>query len=120
MQIAKSYAASLQEPPAAGKRPPPKKLVSLPAVPAAVPRGVKYQSTVEDWKAWAPIHFGLTEPQYYQYQVTAAKDGKTAEILARGDLNGDGKTSLFRLKISLDPKTGEISAVDHSEEEPLE
>jgi hypothetical protein len=105
MQIAKSYAASLQEPPAAGKRPLPKKLVSLPAVPAAVPRGVKYQSAAEDWKGWAPIHFGLTEPQYYQYEVVAAKDGKP---------------SLFRVKIALDPKTGEITAIDHSEQEPLE
>lgn len=120
LEIAKLYAATLQEPPTAGKRPRPLKLVSLPAVPAAVPRGVKYQSTPEDWKAWAPIHFALTEPQYFQYEVVAAKDGKTAEILARGDLNGDGKTSLFRVKIALDPKTGEITAVDHSEEEPLE
>lgn len=119
-QIAKGYALSLQEPPVAGKRPLPKKLVSLPAVPATVPRGVKYQSSADDWKAWAPIHFALTEPQYYQYEVVAAKDGKTAEILARGDLDGDGKTSLFRIKIQLDPKTAEITAVDHTEEEPLE
>jgi hypothetical protein len=52
--------------------------------------------------------------------VVAAKDGKSAEILARGDLNGDGKTSLFRVKIQLDAKTGEITAVDHSEADPLE
>ena len=119
-QIAKLYAVSLQEPSAAGKRPLPKKLASLPAVPATVPRGAKYQSSADDWKAWAPIHFSLTEPQYYQYEVVAAKDGKTAEIFARGDLDGDGKTSLYRLKIQLDPKTAQLTAVDHSEEEPLE
>jgi len=119
-QIAKGYALSLQEPPVAGKRPRPLKLVSLPAVPATVPRGVKYQSSPDDWKAWAPIHFALKEPQYYQYEVVAAKDGKTAEIFARGDLDGDGKASLFRIKIQLDPKTAEITAVDHTEEEPLE
>lgn len=119
-QIAKTYVTSWQEEPQVGKRPPPKKLVSLPAVPASVPRGVKYQSSPEDWKAWAPIHFALTDPQYYQYEVMAAKDGKTAEILARGDLDGDGKTSLFRLKIALDAKTGVLTAVDLTEEEPLE
>lgn len=119
-QIAKLYAVSLQEPPAAGKRPAPKKLVSLPPVPSAVPRGAKYQSSADDWKPWAPIHFTMTEPQYYQYEVVAAKDGKTAEIVARGDLDGDGKTSLFRLKIQLDPKSAELTAVGHSEEEPLE
>lgn len=119
-QIAKGYALSLQEPAAAGKRPRPLKLMSLPAVPATVPRGVKYQSSPDDWKAWAPIHFALTEPQYYQYEVVAAKDGKTAEILARGDLDGDGKASLFRIKVQLDPKTAQLTAVDHTEEEPLE
>jgi len=35
--------------------------------------------------------------------VIAAKDGKSVEILARGDLNGDGKTSLFRQRIQVDP-----------------
>jgi hypothetical protein len=119
-QIAKSYAVTLLEPPAAGKRPGLKKLVSLPAVPATVPRGVAYQSAAGEWKAWEPIHFSLSEPQRYQYEVVAAKDGKTAEILGRGDLDGNGKTSLFRLKISLDPKTLELTAVDHTEEAPLE
>jgi hypothetical protein len=119
-QIAKDYAATLSAPPAAGARRTPKKLVSFPAVPATVPRGVKYQSLPDDWKAWAPIQFAITEPQSYQYQVVAAKDGKTAEIVAHGDLDGNGVTSTFRLKIQLDLKTGEITAVDHSEEAPLE
>jgi hypothetical protein len=121
-QIAKTYAVSLHAPPeaGAGKRSPTKKLLSLPAVPATVPRGVKYQSSPDDWKAWAPIHFALTDPQYYQYEVVAAKDGKTAEIIARGDLNGDGKTSLFRVKLQLDTKTGELTAIDHTEDAPLE
>ena len=118
--IARAYAATLQEPPAAGKRPAAKKLVSLPKVPANVPRGVKYQTSADDWQAWSAIHFALTDPQYFQYEVVAAKDGRTAEIFARGDLNGDGKTSLFRIKIELDPKTRAITAVEHTEEAPLE
>lgn len=118
--IARAYAATLQESPVAGKRRAAKKLVSLPKVPASVPRGAKYQTSADEWKAWSAIHFALTDPQYFQYEVVAAKDGRTAEILARGDLNGDGKTSLFRVKIELDPKTGAITAVDHSEEAPLE
>ena len=118
--IALAYGATLKEPPAAGKKALAKKLVSLPAVPASVPRGVQYQSSPDDWKAWSAIHFALTDPQYFQYEVVAAKDGKTAEIIARGDLDGNGKASLFRLKIELDPKTGEITAVGHNEQEPLE
>jgi hypothetical protein len=118
--IALAYGATFKELPAPGKKVTLKKLVSLPAVPASVPRGVKYQSSPDDWKSWSAIHFALTEPQYFQYEVVAAKDGKTAEIIARGDLDGNGKASLFRLKIELDPKTGEIKAVGHNEEEPLE
>jgi hypothetical protein len=118
--IALAYGAKFKELPAAGKKPALKKLVSLPAVPATVPRGVKYQSSPDDWKAWSAIHFALTDPQYFQYEVVAAKDGKTAEITARGDLDGNGKASLYRLKIELDPKTGDITAVGHNEEDPLE
>jgi hypothetical protein len=118
--IALAYGATFKELPAPGKRAAVKKLVSLPAVPTSVPRGVKYQSSPDDWKRWSSIHFALTEPQYYQYEVVAAKDGKTAEIIARGDLDGNGKASLFRLKIELNPKTGEITAVGHNEQDPLE
>jgi hypothetical protein len=119
-EIVRAYNQALQEPPPAGKKAPPKKLVSLPAVPAAVPRGVKYQSSADDWKAWAPIHFAFTEPQYFQYEVVAAKDGKSAEIIARGDLNGDGKSSLYRIKLELDPKTGQLTVSEPSETDPLE
>jgi hypothetical protein len=114
-QIGLSYGRSLQAEP---KRP--KKLVSLPAVPATVPRGVAYQSSPEDWKAWAPIAFSLSAAHRYQYEVVAAKDGKSAELRARGDLDGDGKASLFSLKIALDPKTGLLTARDLDETEPLE
>ncbi len=118
-QIAKSYSATLADPEAA-KHHAPKKLASLPAVPATVPRGVKYQSSADDWKAWAPIHFALVDAQYFQYEVVAAKDGKSAEILARGDLDGNGKSSLYRLKVLLDPKTMQLTASEHSEDAPLE
>jgi len=118
-QIAKSYAATLADPEAA-KHHAIKKLVSLPAVPATVPRGVKFQSSPDDWKAWAPIHFALTDAQYFQYEVVAAKDGKSAEIFGRGDLDGNGKSSLYRVKIVLDPKTLQLSATEHSEDAPLE
>ena len=43
-------------------------------------------------------------PQYYQYEVRAAKDGNSADIFARGDLNGDGKESEFVLHIAIDRK----------------
>jgi hypothetical protein len=118
-QITKLYQATLNEADVA-KPKKPKKLISMPAVPASIPRGAKYQSTAEDWKAWAPIQFKLEQPQYFQYEVVAAKDGKSAEILARGDLDGDGQASLYRLKVQLDPKTGQITAQDLDETDPFE
>jgi hypothetical protein len=41
----------------------------------------------------------MTSPQYYQYEIKAAKDGKSADIIARGDLNGNGKPSVFVLHV---------------------
>lgn len=85
-----------------------KKLLSLPAVPATIPKGVKYQSSPDDWKAWESIKFSMSEPQYYQYEIIAAKDGKSAVIYARGDLDGDGTPSEFRLPVHFEPKDGTL------------
>jgi type IV pilus assembly protein PilA len=114
-QIARDYVAYWEteaNPPA--KRP--TKLVSLPPVPAEVPRGVKYQTKPGDWKGWDAIKFEMDAPQYYQYEVLAAKDGKSADIMARGDLNGDGKTSLFKLHITLDPGSHSLQIAPKLEE----
>lgn len=81
-----------------------KKLGSFPPVPNAVPRGQKYTSQPAEWKAWAPMRFEITDPQYFQYEVKAAKDGESADIIARGDLDGDGKTSLYTLHVKVDRK----------------
>jgi len=72
---------------------------------------VKYQSTPADWKPWAPIRFEIDSPQYYQYEVKAAADGQSCVATARGDLNGDGKTSKFELTIK---KKGDRLVIDPS------
>ncbi len=99
-QIAKNYTGYLSE--NASKPGAKLKLISFPAVPKKIPSGAKYQSAPAEWKAWEPLRFAFTGPQYYQYEVRAAKDGKSADIIARGDLNGDGKSSEFRLHLALD------------------
>ena len=78
-----------------------KKLRSFPPVPKDVPRGVRYATTAADWAAWAPLKFEREGSQYYQYEIRAAKDGMSADVLARGDLDGNGKTSLFKLSITV-------------------
>ena len=99
-QIAKDYAAWWEQ--EDGKPRGRRKLVSFPPVPKTVPRGVKYMSTPADWKPWAPLRFSMDAPQYYQYEVRASKDGSSADIFARGDLDADGKDSEFRLHITID------------------
>jgi|GEM_PF-2927613 len=101
----------------------PKKLISLPPVPAEFERvtAAKYQSSPEDWDAWKPIEFRVSDAQYYQYRVDAAPDGRSAEVIAEGDLNGNGTRSHFSLTITQDPKTQVTSAASEIEErDPLE
>jgi hypothetical protein len=101
----------------------PKKLVSLPPVPGRfeVLQGKKYQSVAEDWSEWKPIDFSLSAPQYYQYRLEAAKDGKSVLVIAEGDLDANGQRSLFSLQIRRDPKSREITASPTIDErDPLE
>jgi hypothetical protein len=95
-------------------------LVSFKAVPPDVPHGQKYQSSAADWAPWKTIGFSIAEPQYFQYEVVAAKDGKSADIIARGDLDGDGQVSETRLSIELDVKTLQLTAKGIQERGPLE
>ena len=81
-----------------------RKLRSFPPVPKVVPRGVKVQTKPDDWAAWSPIKFSIAGTQHYQYEVHAAADGESADVIAHGDLDGDGKLSTFTLAIHIDRK----------------
>jgi type IV pilus assembly protein PilA len=68
-----------------------------------IPQGQKYQSQVADWSGdstsgWSCLKFSLEEPQYYEYEYSAANTSPTNggfTAMAHGDLNGDTKTSTF-------------------------
>jgi hypothetical protein len=85
-----------------------RKLRSFPAVPKVVPRGVKVQTKPDEWAAWSPIKFSITTPQHYQYEVKAAPNGESAEVIAHGDLDGDGKLSTFTLEMHIDRKAKQV------------
>ncbi len=93
----------------------PFKLTSLPPVPAVVPRGEKYMSNPAEWAAWNSINFSMSTPQRYQYEVRAAADGQSAEVIARGDLNGDGVLAIFSLKVKVSSGVVNVaSAIDET------
>lgn len=81
-------------------------------VPTIVPSGMKYMPAATDFDSgdentgWKCLKFSMMSPIYFQYHYhqgsgylgTAASPGpKGFEAAARGDLDGDGTTSLFAL-----------------------
>jgi type IV pilus assembly protein PilA len=66
----------------------------------------KYASSAADWQVDAQRHagfaclgFSMTMPQYYLYSYKShgtSSIGDGFEATAQGDLNGDGRTSLFK------------------------
>ncbi len=74
------------------------------AIPAAPPTASKYQSTKADWNGgdsttgWQCLKFTMEEPQYYQYNYSASDTSAVSGAFAataKGDINGDGVTSVF-------------------------
>jgi len=96
---------------------------------APVPRSLvavrarNYQSPAAEWSVDAPANAGfaclgfeMPGPQYYQYDYRVGADGKTFTATARGDLDGDGRPSIFRLegkivvgKLEIDPVIDETA-----------
>ncbi|MBL8744537.1 MAG: fimbiral protein pilA [Myxococcales bacterium] len=91
---------------------------SAQAVPTVVPSGTKYQPSADPGKdyetgtslsGWRCLKFTITNPHYYQYDYRTGGNYKGPkrglpdpgpngfEASAEGDLDGDGKTSLFTL-----------------------
>src|SRR5262249_5777297 len=81
-------------------------------IPKNVPRGTRRVTAEADWQApgWKDIGFSLKEPSYYQYEFVTSFDGKKVTVRAHGDLDGDGKESLFELKLSVDPNGSVVMA----------
>jgi type II secretory pathway pseudopilin PulG len=86
---------------------PPPSRASVPPDLADI-RGKRYQSTLADWQPspWRELHFSIPQPQCYAYSFDSTGTGPqaSATATARGDLNGDGVLSTYRLGIALDGK----------------
>ncbi len=70
--------------------------------PATVPVGRKVKSTTTEWNGagWTCLKFSMADPQFYSYQHLTNKGvgvDATYTASALGDLDGNGKNSLFEL-----------------------
>jgi hypothetical protein len=54
--------------------------------------------------SWQDIHYSSDRPTFYACDFVTAKDGKSVVVRARGDIDGDGTTSLFELDVRLDAR----------------
>jgi Ca-activated chloride channel homolog len=73
------------------------------------PTNHKQQGNWND-PAWQALRFGSNDPVYYSYTAVADGEGLTASFTARaeGDIDGDGKFSLFERVATVDQQTGNI------------
>ncbi len=94
--LALSDYARAQKPP---KRPFPP---SAPLTPAQVPQGRAVDATAGfEHASWKAIGFMPNEPLFYSYEFVTAPDGRSVEVIARGDLDADGEQSLYSVKVSM-------------------
>ena len=96
-------------------------------VPAAVPKGQKYVSGGDDWSkgkaaggngediGFFCLKFTVDQPQYYSYSYTATGVGTATgdgiDIIANGDLDGNGTTSEFKMHGEIADQNGTKSLV---------
>jgi type IV pilus assembly protein PilA len=106
---------------------------SATAVPATVPSGTKYMpvtgadfDTGDTENGWKCLKFSMTMPIYYQYHYNrgagylapAVSPGPNGfEAAARGDLDGDGVTSLFAITGTESSGTLTVSTAIHIDNE---
>jgi type IV pilus assembly protein PilA len=123
MAIAHAASAAYEREPVAGGGTTAHRLCgSAKPVPASVPKAERYQPSSapgadfqggDASNGWTCLKFALSAPTYYQHRyetgVGSGKSGATAngfEASARGDLDGNGVTSLFA--VGADVKNGVV------------
>jgi len=77
---------------------------SAPLVPDDIPYGKRVVPNAHAFlhPSWQDIGYSDDRPTFYAYDFVTAKDGRSVVVRARGDIDGDGTTSLFELDVRLD------------------
>lgn len=76
---------------------------SAPPSPPAVP-GKRPAEPLQFFEhpSWKAIGFTPAGPVHYSYQFVTAADGKSVEVIAEGDLDGDGVRSKYSVKVTME------------------
>jgi hypothetical protein len=95
---------------------------SAPLVPEQIPEGKRAVPNPHAFShpSWQDIRFSSNQPTFYAVEFLTAKDGKSAIVRARGDIDGDGITSLFELDVRLDAHGVPVLAPMIRERDPEE
>lgn len=105
------------------RRFPPSSRVPVPEDPMSV-RARRYVSNPADWAAspWRELHFSIVQQQSYQYSFESESAGATAKatVKAEGDLDGDGRRSLYSLGVVPDEKLNARVAREITKTDPEE
>jgi hypothetical protein len=95
---------------------------SAPLVPDDIPYGKRVVPNPHAYlhPSWQDIRFSSDRPTFYACDFVTAKDGRSVVVRARGDIDGDGTTSLFELDVKLDARDTPIIAPVMRERDPAE
>jgi hypothetical protein len=95
---------------------------SAPLVPDDIPYGKRVTPNPHAFShpSWRDIGFSSDKPTFYACDFVTAKDGRSVVVRARGDIDGDGTTSLFELDVRLDARDTPIIAPLIRERDPAE
>lgn len=95
---------------------------SAPLVPDDIPYGKRVTPNPHAYShpSWQDIGFSSDRPTFYACDFITAKDGRSVVVRARGDIDGDGTTSLFELDVRLDAHDTPIIAPVMRERDPAE
>jgi hypothetical protein len=77
--------------------------------PSSVPGRQRVEPSGFDHPSWKAIGYAPRDPVFYAYEFVTAKDGKSVEVIARGDLDADGKQSKFSVTVSATGAEPEIA-----------
>jgi hypothetical protein len=95
---------------------------SAPLVPDDIPYGkaVLPNPNAFTHPSWQDIRYSSDRPTFYACDFVTSKDGKSVVVRARGDIDGDGTTSLFELDVRIDARGVPIIAPVIRERDPEE